>query len=56
MQQTDATVSVKITDAMEEAIVQQLTYGDSKSVYIRQSVADRLEREGAVDDADELLL
>lgn len=55
MQRTDATISVKITEEMEEAIVQQLTYGDSKSAYIRESVAQRLERDGVVDDGGALL-
>ena len=55
MQRTDATISVKITEEMEEAIVQQLTYGDSKSAYIRESVAQRLEGDGVVDDGGALL-
>jgi predicted DNA-binding protein len=55
MKQVESTISVKITEEMEERIVSQLSYGDSKSAYIRESVAERLEDEGVVDDGEALL-
>jgi len=55
MKEVQTAISIKLTEEMDECIVSQLSYGDSKSGYIRESVAARLEDEGVVDDGEALL-
>jgi len=49
------TISVKVPEKMDELIEEQLTYGDTKSEHWRRAEAQRLEREGVVDDGEGLL-
>lgn len=43
-------VTVPMEPALEQAIEQELGYGDSKAEYIRDAIRERLEREGSLPD------
>lgn len=52
MAKKDNEVSVPMEQEMNDAIEEQLGYGDSKAGWIRDAIRQRLEREGV--DLDEL--